>query len=107
MRTFDRLDRPPPPLPLAHEPNRRRSEPTVRSAVPDAKAETRPAANAKAAWHRGTVGYIEYWGIFNRSPSRNADWCATMPGTVMFKAAMISTAGLRSSSTAATKSCIR
>src|SRR5438270_419788 len=31
------------------------------------------------------------------SPSFRADWCATMPGAVMFSAAAMSTSGLRSS----------
>lgn len=43
-----------------------------------------------------TILYSVYCGIFINSPFFNADWCATMPDTVMFSAQAIFTSGVRS-----------
>ena len=65
------------------------------------------SARRRAARMHSDSAQIRYWGIFRSSPSLRADWWATMPETVMFKATAMSTSGFRSARMAVTNSFMR
>ena len=70
-------------------------------------SEPRNTQNTRTPKAIGETGHILYCGIFIGSPSFRADWWARMPATVRFRAAVMSTSGLRFWRMAVTNSFIR